>query len=116
MTEKETEQNMLMEFIADTCYIDITKKRINDGVFAVSGGSSNPYYKKNIVKCNSSILFKILTPPALPLPPAWICAFKTNFSVFSDFAFSINSSTVKAKIPSGTTAPYFFKICFAWCS
>ena len=26
MTEKETEQNMLMEFIADTCYIDITKK------------------------------------------------------------------------------------------
>jgi hypothetical protein len=26
MTEKETEQNMLMEFIADTCYIDINKK------------------------------------------------------------------------------------------
>ena len=26
MTEKETEQNMLMEFIADTCFIDITKK------------------------------------------------------------------------------------------
>ena len=29
------------------------------------------------------------------------------------FAFSINSSTVKAKIPSGTGTPYFFKICFA---
>tara|TARA_R110000772_G_scaffold154939_2_gene265991 strand:- start:438 stop:1280 length:843 start_codon:yes stop_codon:yes gene_type:complete len=26
MTEKETEQNMLMEFITETCYIDITKK------------------------------------------------------------------------------------------
>ena len=26
MTEKETEQNMLMEFIADTCKIDIDKK------------------------------------------------------------------------------------------
>ena len=28
MTEKETEQNMLMEFIADTCYIDINKKNL----------------------------------------------------------------------------------------
>ena len=26
MTEKETEQNMLMEFIADTCKIDINEK------------------------------------------------------------------------------------------
>ena len=26
MTEKETEQNMLMEFITETCYIDINKK------------------------------------------------------------------------------------------
>ena len=33
---------------------------------------------------NSSILFKIFTPPALPLPPACIWAFKTNFSVFND--------------------------------
>ena len=26
MTEKQTEENMLMEFIADTCFIDIEKK------------------------------------------------------------------------------------------
>ena len=45
---------------------------------------------------NSSIVSKILTPPALPLPPAWICAFKTYLSVFNDFTFSNKSSTVKA--------------------
>ena len=30
-----------------------------------------------------------------------------------DFAFSTRSSTVRPNTPSGTTAPYFFKICFA---
>ena len=35
---------------------------------------------------NSSIVSNILTPPALPRPPAWICAFKTYFFVFNDFA------------------------------
>ena len=43
-------------------------------------------------------------------------AFKTYFSVFTFFAFSIKSSTFVEKNPAGTIAPYFFKISFAWCS
>jgi hypothetical protein len=39
----------------------------------------------------------IFTPPPFPLPPAWICAFKTYFSVFKFFAFSTRSFTLRAK-------------------
>ena len=46
--------------------------------------------------------FNIFTPPALPLPPAWIWAFKTSFWLFKLFAFSKISFTVKANTPLGT--------------
>ena len=32
------------------------------------------------------------------------------------FALSVDELIEKAKTPSGTTAPYFFSIFFAWCS
>src|SRR5262245_22879863 len=61
-----------------------------------------------------------LTPPPLPRPPAWICAFTTTtglpvFSITASMASSA-SRRENAGIPNGTCTPYFLKICFPWYS
>src|SRR5207248_8368037 len=45
-----------------------------------------------------------LTPPALPRPPAWICAFTTHGKPRRS-AVATASSTVKHAWPSGTATP-----------
>jgi hypothetical protein len=56
-----------------------------------------------------------LTPPPLPRPPAWICAFTTTTSVPAccctlGIAASASSTDV-AGIPIGTGTPYFRNSC-----
>jgi hypothetical protein len=57
----------------------------------------------------------IFTPPPLPRPPAWICAFTTTPVApepRSSFAIASASSRVVAIDPRGTATPYFFRISF----
>ena len=51
------------------------------------------------------------TPPPLPRPPAWICAFTTVTFVPSSVAAASACSGVFATMPRGTGTPYFLKIC-----
>jgi hypothetical protein len=57
-----------------------------------------------------------LTPPPLPRPPAWICAFTTQTLPPSFFAASTASSTVKAGKPRGVGTPYLRKTSLPWYS
>src|SRR4029077_18986069 len=53
------------------------------------------------------------TPPALPRPPAWICAFTTTVPP-SSRAPPAASSGVRATPPCRTGTPYLRRISFAW--
>ena len=53
------------------------------------------------------------SPPALPRPPAWICAFTTHSSVLSASYAATASSTLTQKRPSGTAKPAARKSSFA---
>jgi hypothetical protein len=53
----------------------------------------------------SSTDLTTLTPPALPRPPAWICAFTTHTGPGSWFAALTASSTLNAAMPFGTGTP-----------
>src|SRR5438552_3826268 len=53
------------------------------------------------------------TPPPLPRPPAWICAFTTTVPP-SRRATSAASSGVPATAPSRTGTPYLRRISLAW--
>src|SRR5689334_18034742 len=64
----------------------------------------------------SSIDLTTLTPPALPRPPAWICAFTTQTGPPSSCAPLTASSTDVAGTPRGTGTPNFFSTPFAWYS
>src|SRR5262249_50405337 len=64
----------------------------------------------------SSFDFTTLTPPALPRPPAWICALTTTTGVPSSFAALTASSTVKAACPRGTGTPNSRSTALAWYS
>ena len=58
-----------------------------------------------------------LTPPALPRPPAWICALTTTTRVPSRLAMSANF--LRRKAPprrAGPGTPYFARIALAWYS
>ena len=63
----------------------------------------------------SSMVFATLTPPPLPRPPAWICAFTTTGSP-SRCAIATASSALKATSPRGTGTPYLARIAFPWYS
>ena len=56
------------------------------------------------------------TPPALPRPPAWICAFTTQTGPGNSFAAFTASSTVKAAMPFGTGTPKSRSTALAWYS
>ena len=60
-----------------------------------------------------SFFFTNFTPPAFPLPPACIWAFKTNWSVFRSLILSIIPSELNIITPSVVGAPKSFKISFA---
>src|SRR5215467_12442078 len=64
--------------------------------------------------------FATLTPPPLPRPPAWICAFTTTTSVpaccWTFGIAAIASSTLIAGMPIGTGTPYFWNNCLPWYS
>src|SRR4051812_46056193 len=64
----------------------------------------------------SSIDFATFTPPPLPRPPAWICAFTTHTEPPSFCAAATASSTDMAGSPRGVTTPYLRKICLPWYS
>src|SRR5215212_6094166 len=64
----------------------------------------------------SSIDLTTLTPPALPRPPAWICAFTTHTGPPSSFAALTASSDVNAGRPCATGTPNFARTAFAWYS
>src|SRR5258706_10321778 len=64
----------------------------------------------------SSIDLTTLTPPALPRPPAWICAFTTQTGPPSACAALTASSTVNAAIPRGTGTPNSRNTALAWYS
>src|SRR5215471_7836371 len=49
--------------------------------------------------------FVIFTPPALPRPPAWICAFTTNTGLFSSAVQASASCGVLTSRPRGTGTP-----------
>ena len=53
----------------------------------------------------SSIDFTTLTPPALPRPPAWICALTTHTGPPSVCAAFTASSTEKAAMPLAVGTP-----------
>src|SRR5262252_6152879 len=57
-----------------------------------------------------------LTPPPLPRPPAWICAFTTHTGPPSDFAAATASSTDMQATPRGTATPYCLRISLPWYS
>ena len=57
--------------------------------------------------------FTTLTPPALPRPPAWICAFTTQTGPPSSSAPLSASSTLKAGTPRGTGTPNSRNTAFA---
>ena len=56
------------------------------------------------------------TPPPLPRPPAWICAFTTQTLPPSFFAAASASSTLKQANPRGVGTPYLRKISLPWYS
>src|SRR6478609_5667937 len=64
----------------------------------------------------SSIDFTTLTPPALPRPPAWICAFTTHTGPGSCCAACTASLAVNAGIPFGTGTPNSLSTALAWYS
>src|SRR6478735_3662410 len=64
----------------------------------------------------SSTVFTSLTPPALPRPPAWICALTTQWSPPMARAASAASWAVRATRPGGTGMPASAKSCLAWYS
>src|SRR5690349_10712016 len=68
----------------------------------------------------SSRVFATLTPPPLPRPPAWICAFTTTTSVPDAFCTrgiaAMASDADSAGSPTGTGMPYFFRSCLPWYS
>src|SRR5213594_242617 len=57
-----------------------------------------------------------LTPPPLPRPPAWICAFTTHTLPPSSRAAATASSTEKQGTPRGVATPYLRRISLAWYS
>src|SRR5580765_5545839 len=64
----------------------------------------------------SSGVLQSLTPPALPRPPAWICALTTHCSPPSALAASAAASGVAATFPAGTGMPYVANNSLAWYS
>src|SRR5258708_3001975 len=64
----------------------------------------------------SSTDLATLTPPALPRPPAWICAFTTQTLPPSVCAALTASSTEKAGMPRGVGMPKRRKISLPWYS
>src|SRR5450755_1669564 len=64
----------------------------------------------------SSIERARFTPPPLPRPPAWICAFTTHTVPPSVFAASTASSTENAGKPRGVATPYLRKSSLPWYS
>src|SRR6267142_4004490 len=60
--------------------------------------------------------FATLTPPPLPRPPAWICAFTTHTLPPSSRVAATASSTEKQGTPRGVATPYFRRISLAWYS
>ena len=61
-------------------------------------------------------IFASLTPPALPRPPAWICAFTTHGRRRAPWPLRPPASGVVATLPAGTGMPYSAKNCLAWYS
>src|SRR5687767_1705895 len=57
-----------------------------------------------------------LTPPPLPLPPAWICAFTTQTLPPSFCAAATASSTQKHGTPFGVGTPNLRNNSFPWYS
>ena len=55
------------------------------------------------------------TPPALPRPPAWICAFTTTGKP-SSLPASTASATVYATLPCGTGTPWLARTALPWYS
>src|SRR3954469_8674501 len=64
----------------------------------------------------SSTDLTTLTPPALPRPPAWICAFTTQTGPPSSVAALTASSTLKAGMPRGVGTPYSRRTALPWYS
>src|SRR5216684_1308861 len=67
----------------------------------------------------SSGLLAIFTPPPLPRPPAWICAFTTQTGLppaINSLAAAIASAGLWTSFPRGTTTPNPRRISFAWYS
>src|SRR5664279_3568469 len=64
----------------------------------------------------SSMVLTTLTPPALPRPPAWICAFTTQTGPPSSWAPLSASSTLNAGTPRGTGTPNSRNTALAWYS
>src|SRR6185437_3986817 len=64
----------------------------------------------------SSMDFTTLTPPALPRPPAWICAFTTHTGPPSSCAPLTASSMENAGTPRGTGTPNSRSTALAWYS
>ena len=67
------------------------------------------------IDSQSSTVFASLTPPPLPRPPAWICAFTTTGKP-RPFPASTASSTVYATLPFGTGTPYWARTPLPWYS
>src|SRR5688572_10871047 len=64
----------------------------------------------------SSGVLTSLTPPALPRPPAWICALTTKSPPPIDFAAARASSPLRTARPAGTGMPTSANSSFAWYS
>src|SRR5882762_5599415 len=64
----------------------------------------------------SSADFATFTPPPLPRPPAWICAFTTHTLPPSSRVAATASSTEKQGTPCGVATPYLRRISLAWYS
>src|SRR5579859_200654 len=64
----------------------------------------------------SSRLLQNLTPPALPRPPAWICALTIHCEPPRCLAASTAASGELATLPGGTAMPYFANNSLAWYS
>src|SRR5207237_541952 len=64
----------------------------------------------------SSMDLATFTPPPLPRPPAWICAFTTQTLPPSFCATDTASSTDIAGSPRGVTTPNLRKSCLPWYS
>src|SRR6266705_860964 len=60
--------------------------------------------------------FATFTPPPLPRPPAWICAFTTQTLPPSSRVAFTASSTEKQATPRGVATPYLRRISLAWYS